>query len=359
MKRRHLLKAGGVGALALGAAQSVQAAEETFNWKLVMSWPKKFPGLATSIDWFVEQAKAMSGGRLNITVYGAGELVPAFEVFNAVSNGTAQMGHGTPYYWKGQIPEAELFTSVPFGMTADEVTAWFLEGDGLKLLAELYQPFGVRPFMGGNTGTQMGGWFNKEINSIDDLKGLKIRVPGIAAEIYKMAGASPVSLPGSEIFTSMKSGVIDATDWVGPWNDQAFGLNKAAKYYYNGWQEVGSMVECLVNEEAYQSLPADLQAMLDTLTQALNQKMLIEFQKNNALALANLVDKQGVEVKSFPADVIADFKKYTDEYMTQYAAQSELAAKVAASYQQFLAEQIRLSENLTQIEQYRLQSPAV
>ncbi|SUO97269.1 TRAP transporter substrate-binding protein [Suttonella ornithocola] len=355
MKRRNLLKAGGVGALALGASASAKAADDkVFNWKLVMSWPKKFPGLASSMDWFVDEIKKISNGRLNITLYGAGELVPAFEVFNAVSDGTAEMGHGTPYYWKGKITEAEVFTSVPFGMEAQEFNSWFIEGDGQKLLTEVYKPFGVKPFLGGNTLTQMGGWFNKEINSIEDLKGLKIRMPGIAGEVYKMSGASPVSIPGAEIFTSMQSGVLDATDWVGPWNDLAFGLQKAAKYYYNGWQEPSAFMEILVNEKVYETLPSDLKDLLDIMTFALNQRVMSEFKRNNAISLKTLIDKYKVQIRSFPKEVILSFKANTEKYLDEFANKSELAKRIIDSYRTYLAEQIEASKNRMQIEQYRL-----
>lgn len=352
MKRRNLL-AGSAAALALGA-NVAHAQNEKFNWKLVMSWPKNFPGLATSMDWFAQEAKKLSNGRLNITVYGAGELVPAFEVFNAVSAGTAEMGHGTPYYWKGKIPEAEIFTSVPFGMLADETTAWFLDGDGRKLLTELYQPFGVVPFIGGNTTMQMGGWFNKEIKSIADLQGLKIRMPGIGGEVYKMAGASPVSLPGSEIFTSMQSGVIDATDWVCPWNDLAFGLHKAAKFYYQGWQEPSALMEILVNEKALASLPEDLKAIIENLTEALNQRVMSEFMHHNGQSLKVLQEKHKVEVRAFPAEVMQVFKENTAKYLQELASKSDMAKRILDSYQAYQASQIEYAKNRLQFEQYRL-----
>ena len=357
MKRRDLLKKTGTGALALGAvgAASTASADDAkvFNWKLVMSWPKKFPGLATSMEWFAEEVKKATNGRLNITIYGAGELVPAFEVFNAVSDGTAEMGHGTPYYWKGKVPEAEFFTSVPFGMTTDEFYAWFINGEGQAFLTELYKPFNVVPLIGGNTTAQMGGWFNKEINSVEDLKGLKIRTPGIGGEVYRLAGATPVSMPGSEIFTSMQSGVLDATDWVGPWNDQAFGLFKAAKYYYNGWQEPSAMMEILINDKALASLPEDIRTIVEVFAVAMNQKCMDDMQKNNALALKKMVDEQGVQLRDFPADVIKVFKEKTAEYLKEFAGKSEMAKKILDSYEAFLADQMRLSSNVETYLAYR------
>lgn len=345
MKRRELLKIGGSGALALGATQTAFAAsDEIFNWKLVMVWPKNYPGLATCIQWFAEEVKRLSKGRLNITVYGAGELVPPFEVFNAVADGSAEMGHGPAYYWKGKIPAAEIFTAIPFGMTPLELDAWFYEGDGLTLLNECFKPFGVTAYPAGNCDFQMGGWFNKEINHVEDLKGLKIRILGIAAEIYKRAGATPVGMPGGEIFTSMQKGVVEAADWVGPWHDQAFGLQKAAKYYYGTWQEPGAAVELLINDEALAKLPEDLKQIVEITIRAASFKMLVECRANNARALKALVDK-GVQLRYFPDDVLKVFKKYTQEYMEEYAARDALSKKCYDSYYAYLNDQKRWADN--------------
>lgn len=353
MKRRSLLKVGGAGALALGSSAALAKSKDRFNWKLVMSWPKNFPGLASSMDWFVDEIRTVSNGRLNITLYGAGELVPAFEVFNAVSEGSAEMGHGSPYYWKGSIPEAEFFTSVPFGMLADEFTSWFMDDDGHKLLTELYKPFSVVPFIGGNTGMQMGGWFNKEIKSVADLNGLKIRMPGIGGEIYKMSGASPVSMSGSEIFTSMQSGVLDATDWVSPWNDLAFGLHRVAKYYYYGWQEPSALMEILINEKAWQSLPSDLQTLVKTTCEALNQRVINSYMKNNAISLQNLMNNHQVELRAFPDDVMALFKENTQKYIANFAEKSDLARRVVESYQSYQKGQMAYAKNRLNFEKYR------
>lgn len=351
MKRRQLIKAG-AGTLALGATAQATA-QESYQWKLVMSWPKKFPGLATTAEWFAEEVKRVTGGRLNITIYGAGELVPAFEVFNAVSENVAEIGHGTPYYWKGKIPEAELFTSVPFGLTGMECNAWFLEAQGHELLQELYRPFGVVPLAGGNTGCQMGGWFNKEINNLTDLQGLKIRMPGIGGEVLRRVGATTVGMPGSEIFTAMQNGVIDAADWIGPWNDQAFGLYKVAKYYYYGWQEPGSFVEFLVNEKALAALPDTMQAQVRLAAQAANLRMFAQFRMQNARALVHLVEKEGVKLRFFPDEVIMALKKETAAYLAEMAGKSAMAKKVIDSLQAFRADQIRWTVNEAAILRYR------
>lgn len=352
MKRRQLLKIGGVG-VAATVATGAAAQPPEFHWKMVMSWPKKFPGLATAAEWFATELEKVTNGRIKVDVYGAGELVPAFEVFNAVSNGVAELGHGGAYYWKGRIPESEIFTSVPFGMTPVELTAWYYYGGGLALETELYKPFGVIPLLCGNTDIQMGGWFNKEIHRLADLEGLKIRMIGIAGEVFKRAGATPVAIPGTEIFTAMKNGTIDATDWVGPWNDQAFGLYKAAKYYYGGWQETSAAVDLLVNEKAWQSLPPDLQAQLKVTAEAANQRMLSEYRAHNASALQTLLNKEHVEIRYLPDEVIAELKKHTNAYLDEYAGQSEIAGRIAKSYRDFLKQQIKLAENEHNILRYR------
>ena len=190
--------------------------DKTYNWRLVTSWPKNYPGLGMAPERIADLVEEMSDGQMKITVYGAGEQVPAFGVFDAVSSGSHQMGHSGGYFWKGKVPAAQFFTSVPFGLTADEINAWVYKGGGLELWREVYEPFNIYPIPAGNTGTQMFGWFNKEINSLDDIKGLKMRIPGIGGEVLKEAGGIPVTLPGGELYTALQTGVIDATEWVGP-----------------------------------------------------------------------------------------------------------------------------------------------
>ena len=310
--------------------------KKVFRWKLVTTWPKNFPGLGTAPERFAEAVGKMSDGRLKVRVYGAGEIVPALEVFDAVSRGTVQMGHGAAYYWKGKIPEAQWFATVPFGMNAREANAWLFYGGGLKLWTDLYRPFGVRPFPGGNTGTQMGGWFNKEINSLADVKGLKMRIPGLGGEVFKRAGGTPILLPGGEIFTSLQSGAIDATEWVGPYNDLAFGLHKAAKfYYYPGWHEPGLVLELLVNEKAMAELPADLQEVVVSAARRINQDMLDEYSKRNSEALTVLVKEHGVQLRAFPKDVLAEYKRLAGEVLGAERDRSPMGKKIYESYMAF------------------------
>lgn len=310
---------------------------QVIEWKLVTTWPKNLPALGTAPERLAANVEAMSGGRFKISVYAAGELVPAFEVFDAVAQGTAEMGHGAAYYWRGKMAMAPVFATVPFGMNAQETNGWLHHGGGLELWRELYAPFGVVPFAAGNTGTQMAGWFNKEINSVADVEGLKMRIPGFGGEIIQRAGGAAVALPGSEIFTSLQTGVIDATEWVGPYNDIAFGLQEIAEfYYYPGWHEPNATLEAIVNAEAWASLPGDLRAILETACRASNQDMLDEFTARNAAALKALVEEHGVKVRALPEDVLARFAELSLAVLEEAAGEDELNRRILDSYQTFL-----------------------
>ena len=309
---------------------------ETFNWRLVTSWPKNYPGLGMAPERIADLVEEMSDGQMKITVYGAEEQVPAFGVFDAVSSGSHQMGHSGGYFWKGKVPAAQFFTSVPFGLTADEINAWVNRGGGLELWREIYAPFNIYPIPAGNTGTQMFGWFNKEINSLEDVKGLKMRIPGIGGEVLKEAGGIPVTLPGGELFTALQTGVIDATEWVGPYNDLTFGFHQAAKYYYYpGWHEPGPMLELLINIDAWNSLPNHLQVIIETATKAVNQDMLDEYLAKNNQALTELVEVHGVELRKLPDDVIEEFREISNKILDDLAKEDESIAKVYESYLNF------------------------
>ncbi|MCW8854361.1 MAG: TRAP transporter substrate-binding protein [Gammaproteobacteria bacterium] len=338
MKRRDFIKTAGITSLATGAtiAAPVVHAKTKIKWKMVTTWPKNFPGLGTGANNLARLITEMSGGRLNVKVYGSKELVPAFEVFDAVSRGTAQMGHGASYYWKGKSEAAQFFSAVPFGMNAQEMNAWLYHGEGLKLWTETYKPFGIIPAAAGNTGVQMAGWFNREINSIKDLQGLKMRIPGLGGEVLKRAGGTPLSIPGGEIFTSLKTGVIDATEWVGPYNDLAFGLHKAAKYYYYpGWHEPGTTLEALINEKAFNELPEDLQSIVTNACKIANQDMLAEYTARNQLALDTLVNKHKVDLRKLPDEVLNKLKILSEEVVSEIAAKDQLSGKVFKSFKKF------------------------
>ena len=313
--------------------------EETFNWRLVTSWPKNYPGLGMAPERIADLVEEMSDGQMKITVYGAEEQVPAFGVFDAVSSGSHQMGHSGGYFWKGKVPAAQFFTSVPFGLTADEINAWVNRGGGLELWREIYAPFNIYPIPAGNTGTQMFGWFNKEINSLDDIKGLKMRFPGFGGEVFKRAGGIPVNIPGGELYTAMQTGTIDAVEWVGPYNDLAFGFQQVAKYYYYpGWHEPGSMLEFTINLEAWNSLPTHLQSIVTVAAKAVNQDLLDEYTASNNRALQDLITNHDVQLRELPADVINEFRAISEEILETSAANDPNVKKVYDSFKTFMAE---------------------
>jgi len=339
MQRRDFFKKAGVTSLALGACtagiETVRAGTE-YRWKMVTTWPKNFPGPGTGANRLAALIGELSGGRIQVKVYGAKELVPAFEVFDAVARGTAEMGHGAAYYWKGKSEAAQFFSTVPFGMTAQERNGWLYHGGGLALWTELYARFGLIPAPAGNTGVQMGGWFNKEIKSVADLAGLKMRIPGLGGEVLRRAGGTPVNLPGGELFTALQSGAIDATEWVGPYNDLAFGLYKAAKYYYYpGFHEPGTTLEAIINQAAFENLPADLQAIVRNACKVVNQDMLAEYTARNPVALQTLIEKHGVDLRSYPDDVIARLHRLAKEVVSGLAEKDEFSRNVYASYRKF------------------------
>ena len=313
--------------------------EKTFKWTMVTTWAKNYPGLGMAAENLSKYVEEMSNGRLKIKVYGQGELVPPMGVFDAVSQGNVEMGHGASYYWIGKIKSAQFFTAVPFGLTAQEMNGWLHYGGGLELWEEAYAPFDLVPLAGGNTGVQMAGWFNKEINSLEDLKGLKMRIPGLAGDIFTRAGAETVQLPGNEIFLSLQQGVIDAAEWVGPYNDLTFGLHQVAKYYYYpGWHEPGSTLEIIVNRNAFESLPKDLQAIVKYGARAVNQEMLDEYTARNNKALRELVDKHGVELRKLPDDVLIKLRNISAEVMQEFIKGDEMAQKIYESYNSFKKE---------------------
>lgn len=339
MKRRDFIKGVGAGSLVagtlLGGARIANAAAK-YKWKMVTTWPKNFPGLGTGANNLAKLIGEMSGGRIEVKVYGAKELVGALEIFDAVSQGTAEMGHGAAYYWKGKSQAAQFFAAVPFGLTAQEMNSWLYHGGGMELWQEVYAPFGLVPTAAGNTGVQMGGWFNKEIKTADDLKGLKMRIPGLGGEVLKRAGGTPVLLPGGEIFTSLQSGAIDATEWVGPYNDLAFGLYKAAKfYYYPGWHEPGTTLECFINKKAYEALPQDLQVIVTNACRVANQDMLAEFTARNNAALDTLVNEHSVQLRQFPREVLLKLRDLSDQVVAEVAKNDPVSKKVYESFKKF------------------------
>jgi len=356
MKRRDFVKGIGAGSLvagsAIASAPSVLASTK-LKWKMVTTWPKNFPGLGTGANKLAKLITEMTGGRIDVKVYGAKELVPAFEVFDAVSRGTAEMGHGAAYYWKGKSQAAQFFAAVPFGLTAQEMNGWLYHGGGMKLWEDIYDKFNLIPAAAGNTGVQMGGWFNKEIKSIKDLNGLKMRIPGLGGEVLKRAGGTPVSLPGGELYTSLQSGAIDATEFVGPYNDLAFGLYKVAKfYYYPGWHEPGTTLEAIINKKAFEALPKDLQSIVRNACKVVNQDMLAEYTARNNAALHTLVNKHKVQLKQFPDDVLSKLRRLSDEVVKELAENDKDSKKVYDSFITF-RDQAKAWHNISEVSYMR------
>ncbi len=342
MNRRDLLKKGAViggavvAAKVAGAGSKAFATQKKYRWRMVTSWPPGFPILQTGAERFAKRVGELTQGRLTIQVYAGGELVPPLGVFDAVSSGSVQCGHSASYYWAGKCNAAQWFTSIPFGMDAQGMNAWFYYGNGLKLWEEVYKQFNLVPRPAGNTSIQMGGWFNKKINSMADFKGLKMRIPGLGGKVLGKAGAAITLLPAGEIYTSLERGVIDATEWVGPCHDIRMGFYKVAKYYYYpGWHEPGSTLELIINKKAYESLPSDLKAAIDTAAAELNSKMLSEFEKENAKALTGLLKDKKIKLLRFPDEVLKGLKKLSYETIQDVASKDKLSRKVNDDFQAF------------------------
>lgn len=336
MDRRSFLKKAGLAAGATAGAATLAApavAQNKRELKMVTTWPKNFPGLGVGAQRVADRITAATNGELTVKLFAGGELVPPFEVFDAVSNGTADMYHGADYYFIGKHKAFAFFTGVPFGMTPAEHNAWIYHGGGQQLWDELAAGFNLKGFMAGNTGLQAGGWFRKEINSIEDMKGLKMRMPGLGGEVLRRLGASAVALPGAEVFPALQSGAIDATEWVGAWNDMAFGFYKVAKFYYvKGFHEPSAALSCTWNKEVFDSLTPSQQAAVEAACAAENDYMFSEYNYNNGLALQTLINKHGVQVRDFPDDVFDAMGKAAEEVTSEVKDVDAFGAKLYESW---------------------------
>ena len=335
-----LLLAGALNACGSGgpeeAANPAIDTGKVYRWKMVTTWPANFPVFQEAPEMFAENVRVMSNGRLDINVFAGGELVPALQVFDAVSQGAVEMGHGSAYYWAGKVPAAQFFSTVPFGMEQKGVEAWLYHGGGLELWNELYEPFNVIALPMGNSGVQMGGWFNKRIESIDDLKGLRMRIPGLGGKVLDRAGGNPILMSGGELYTALERGTIDATEWVGPLHDLRLGLNRAATYYYYpGWHEPGSELELLINRARWDSLPADLQQIVKQAAAATSAWTFSAMEYHNSQALKELSGKKNVQVLPFPQDVLQALRAVTRETLESEAEKDPEFKRVYESYLAF------------------------
>lgn len=313
------------------------AADKVVKLRLAHSWPSNFPVFGDAVKNMVATAHKMSNGRLVITVDSKNKHKAPFGIFDMVKAGQYDMGHSASYYWKGKDPNTLFFTSMPFGMTAPEQYGWFYYGDGMALMQKVYDKHNIMSFPGGNTGNQMGGWFQKEIKSIKDLKGLKMRIPGFAGEVLAKVGAKPTNIPAGELYTALERGTIDALEWVGPSLDLRMGFHKIAPYYYTGWHEPATELQFLVNKKKWNSLPADLQEILRVAMRAAAYDMYAQSYHESAKNWAAMkTEYPNIKVKTFPADVIKAMKAANDELIKEAAAKDPLAKEIIASQAAYL-----------------------
>ena len=349
MDRRSLIKNAGIaGVLAAGIAPAVHA-QAAVRWRLASSFPKSLDTIYGGAEVFAKAVKAMSGGKFEISVHAGGELMPPFGVVDGVQAGTVEISHTVPYYFYGKNPAFALGSAVPFGLNARQMNAWMMHGNGRKLMNELYAKYNMLSFAGGNTGTQMGGWFRKEVKSIADFKGLKMRLGGgLVGEVMQKLGAVPQSIPGGEVYQALEKGTIDAAEWVGPYDDQKLGFNKVAPfYYYPGWWEGGPEVDFFINQKAFDSLSAENKAIIDAASALASSDMLAKYDALNPVALKQLVAAK-TKVLPFSQAVLEASFKASMEVFAENDAKSPEWKKIYADMRAFQRDQVlwfRFAEN--------------
>ncbi len=335
-RRKFLTGAAVAGAATASGFPAPAISQGLQEIKMVTTWPKNFPGLGTGAERLAQRITAMTEGRITVKVFAAGELVPPFESFDAVSSGNADLMHAAAYYWQGKSKAFNFFAAVPFGLTATELNAWVYHGGGQELWDRAGEEFNIKPFMAGNTGVQMGGWFREEVNTPEDFNGLKFRMPGLGGEVLRQLGTAVVALPGGEIFPSLQSGAIDATEWVGPWNDLAFGFYKVAKYYYYpGFHEPGTALECTWNLDMWNSLSDGDKAAIEAACAADNAITLAEFNARNGDALDTLINEHGVELRKFSDEIFKAFADAAEDVLAEAGATDALTGEVYNSFIDF------------------------
>ncbi|MGQ0598271.1 TRAP transporter substrate-binding protein [Aquabacterium sp.] len=340
MQRRSFINhAGLAGVLAAGAAPAIVHAQTTIRWRLASSFPKSLDTIFGAADVFAKKIGEMSGGKFQISVHAGGELMPAFGVVDGVQNGTVEMAHTAPYYFVGKDETFAIGCAIPFGLNSRQMTAWMYEGNGLKLMREFYAKYNIISFPGGNTGAQMGGWFRKPIKSIDDMKGLKMRIGGFAGKVIERLGAVPQNIPGGEIYQALEKGTIDAAEWVGPYDDQKLGFHKVAPYYhFPGWWEGGPQLDFFINQKAYDGLSAEYKAMIEAASSQAHIEMQARYDARNPLALKQLVAAK-TQLVQFPKAVMdASFKASMDIY-SELSEKNPNWRKVYADYAKFRSDQ--------------------
>ncbi len=338
MDRRSFIKTAGLGAGAAALAAPA-IASGVRQLKMVTSWPKNFPGLGTAAARVAKRIEAASDGRFKIRVYAGKELVHPLKCLDAVQEGVAELYHSAEYYYQGKDKGFAFYSAVPFGFTANEMNAWLYFGGGQKLWDELGAGFGVKGLPCGNSGVQMGGWFRKEVKTLEDFKGLKMRMPGLGGAVLNAIGATALTLAGSEIMPALQAGTIDATEWVGPWNDLAFGFYKVTKhYYYPGFHEPGTMLSLGISKKFWDSLSKSDQALFEACAQAENSYDLAEFNANNGAALNTLITKHGVKLHQFSDEIYKGFGAASKDVLAAAGKSSPMAGKIYESFMKFRKE---------------------
>ena len=345
--RRHFLAAASaaLGAAGLGTTGAGCRAESDatgavdrdrrYEWIMVTTWPPGFPILHEACELIAAWVRDMSAGQLTIKVYGAGELIPAFECFEAVSLGTAAIASGASYYWAGKVPEAQFFSALPFGLNAQGMNAWIAHGGGLELWRECYAPFNITPYPAGNTGVQMAGWFRRELTDVASLRGLKMRIPGLGGKVFARAGGTTLLSPGTELYTNLERGVIDATEWIGPYHDYLMGFHEVAPYYYGpGWHEPGTVLEVIVHSPTLRALPPHLRAIVESAIARANDWTLQAFEAKNGPYLER-IRAYGTQVRPLPTALVAALRPLAEEVVAELAASSTLAGRIYESYTAF------------------------
>ena len=336
MKIRTVLSAA-IMAMASVFATTQALAQETFTLRLAETWGANFPIFGDATKDMARMAEEMSNGRLKIRIDSSNKHKAPFGVFDMVKAGQYDLGHSASYYWKGKVPNTLFFTSMPFGMTAQEQYAWFYHGDGMELMQEVYEPHNLLSFPGGNTGIQMGGWFREEINSLEDLQGLKMRIPGFAGEVFAEVGVNPTNIPPGELYTALERNTIDAVEWVGPALDLRLGFQQIADYYYTGWHEPATELQFLVNRKTWDRLPEDLQEILRVAMRTAAYDMLIHSVHANAEAWDTIKEKHpNIQIKNFPEDVLQAMFDANKKLLKEAAERDDLAKRIVNSQAEYI-----------------------
>jgi TRAP-type mannitol/chloroaromatic compound transport system substrate-binding protein len=339
MDRRSLIKQAGIaGVLAAGVAPAVHA-QAAIRWRLASSFPKSLDTIFGAAEVFATQVKALSGGKFEVSVHAAGELMPAFGVVDGVQQGTVEIAHTAPYYFFGKNECFALGCAIPFGLNSRQMTAWMYEGNGLKLMREFYIKYNMISFPGGNTGAQMGGWYRKEIKTLADIKGLKMRIGGFAGKVLERLGGVPQNIPAGEIYQALEKGTIDAAEWVEPYDDQKLGFNKVAPYYYYpGWWEGGPQLDFFINDKAFNALSPENKAIVENAAAHAHTVMQARYDARNPGALKQLVGA-GTKLRPFSNDVMAEAFKQSLGLYEELSGKNPDWAKIYADYSKFRADQ--------------------